>query len=100
MRTASIPPATFQGLFLVGNLAYLGAWLLAFKQPAQWQVMGAVCIALFFLLRVGGMWLLALRQEGEEGRAARRRAVLYTVVTLLAAGFWVVTAVRGLPAQG
>jgi hypothetical protein len=98
--SSRIPPAAFQGLFLVGNLAYLAAWLLAFKQPGSWQALGAACIALFFLLRVGGMWTLALRPEQDDPRGARRRAVLYTFVTLAAAAFWVVTAVRGVPQQG
>ncbi len=99
MRTANIPPAAFQVVFLVGNLAFLASWVLALSQPRGWQWMGPVLLGVFLLLRVGGMWTLTLR-AGAEDPLARKRAVLYTLVALAAAGFWVVTVMRGVPAEG
>lgn len=99
MRTAQIPPAAFQVAFLAGNLAFLGSWVLALSQPRGWQWLGPALVGLFLLLRVGGMWLLTLR-AGSEDPQARKRAVLYTLVALAAAGFWVVTVMRGVPVEG
>ena len=89
-----IPPAAFQAAFVLGNLAFLGAWVLALSRPAGWQWMGPVLLAAFLVLRVGGMWTLSLR-AGREDPLARKRAVLYTLVSLAAAGLWVFTVMRG-----
>lgn len=96
MRSSSsrIPPAAFQAAFIAGNLAFLGCWVLALSRPQGWQWLGPVLLALFLLLRVGGMWTLSLR-AGDEDPLARKRAVLYTFVALAAAGFWVFTVLRG-----
>jgi len=99
VRTAQLPPAAFQIAFLAGNLAFLGSWVLALSQPRGWQWMGPVLVGLFLVLRVGGMWLLTLR-AGSEDPQARKRAVLYTLVALAAAGFWVFTVLRGVPTGG
>lgn len=79
---------------LVGNICFIAAWAAALMRPNGWQVVGPVMLVAFLVLRVGGMWLYASRQQ--EGAAqARRTAVFTTVLALVAVGLWVLTVLRG-----
>ncbi len=79
---------------LLGNLAFIAAWGLALTRPAGWRWIGPVLLGVFLALRVGGMWLHALRNPDGTGRT-RRAAVLTTGVALLATALWVYTVMRG-----
>ncbi|MBJ6760357.1 hypothetical protein JGU66_06250 [Myxococcaceae bacterium JPH2] len=79
---------------LLGNIAFIGAWVVVLMHPTGWQVLGPVLLGLFLLIRVGGAWLYASRTPDPSGRV-RRSAVATTVIALFAVGLWVFTLLRG-----
>ncbi|WNG32857.1 hypothetical protein F0U60_04005 [Archangium minus] len=89
------PFLRLQLVLLLGNLAFIAAWAVALTRPPGWQWIGVVLLALFVVVRVGGMWLRA-RKYPDEGRS-RRAAILSTFVAALAVVLWVYTALRGAP---
>lgn len=79
---------------LLGNIAFLASWGVLLSRPSGWPVVGGILITLFFVLRVGGMWLYASRQT-DTAPQARRAAIFTTLIALVGLGLWVFTAVRG-----
>ncbi|WP_338871774.1 hypothetical protein [Myxococcus stipitatus] len=77
-----------------GNLAFIGAWVVLITRTNGWLVIGPILLAVFALLRVGGMWLYAARQT-ENLERARRAAIFTTFLTLAGIGLWVFAALRG-----
>jgi hypothetical protein len=87
------PYLRLQLALLFANVIFIAAWAVALIRPAGWQWMGAVLLALFVVVRVGGMWLRARKYPDEAGRS-RRAAILSTLVAVLAVALWVYTALR------
>jgi hypothetical protein len=87
------PFLRLQLLLLLGNIAFIGAWVLALYRPTGWQWMGVLLLAFFVAIRVGGSWL-RVRQFPDVARRTRRAAILSTVVALLAVALWIYTALR------
>ncbi|WP_253993581.1 hypothetical protein [Myxococcus qinghaiensis] len=79
---------------LLGNVAFLASWGVVLARPSGWLVVGPILLALFVLLRVGGMWLYA-RQQPEGSDRIRRAALFTTLLALVGVGLWVATALRG-----
>ena len=90
-----IPPAAFQAAFVLGNLAFLGAWVLALSRPAGWQWMGPVLLALFLVLRVGGMWTLQPARRQTRTRSPASAPCSTPSSRSRPRGFWVFTVLRG-----
>jgi len=87
------PYLRLQLALLFANVVFIAAWFMALKRPAGWQWMGGALLALFVVVRVGGMWLRARKYPDEAGRS-RRAAILSTLVAVLAVALWVYTALR------
>ncbi|NTX10055.1 hypothetical protein FJV41_39840 [Myxococcus llanfairpwllgwyngyllgogerychwyrndrobwllllantysiliogogogochensis] len=79
---------------LLGNVAFLASWGVLLSRPSGWLVAGPILLALFVILRVGGMWLYA-RQQTEGSPRIRRAALFTTLLAFVGVGLWVLTAVRG-----
>jgi hypothetical protein len=92
VRTPNTLSPRMQLLALLGNLALVGAWsLVMFRPGAWWFGVGAGLLVSFLALRIAPLWAQA-RALGTP--AARRIALVYTVVGLAAAALWVYSATR------
>ncbi|MCY1032833.1 hypothetical protein OV207_15290 [Corallococcus sp. BB11-1] len=88
------PSLPYPAVLLLGNVAFIAAWIVVLKRPEGWQVVGPVLLALFLVLRVGGVWRYAKNNPDPTGRA-KRSAVISTVLALLAVALWVFTLLSG-----
>ena len=81
-----------QMMALLGNLALVGAWALVMFRPGPWWLpVGAGLVVAFLALRVAPLWAQA-RALGTP--AARRIAVIYTVVGVAVGALWAYSAVQ------
>lgn len=79
---------------VLGNLAFIGSWVLVFYKPAGWLGLSLTLLLTFLVLRVGAAWWQA-RQSPDEGGLKRRAAIVTTVLAVLAVGLWAFSIVYG-----
>lgn len=79
---------------ILGNLAFIGSWVLVFYKPAGWLGLSLTLLLAFLALRVGAAWWQA-RQFPDEKGIQRRAAIITTVLAVLAVGLWAFSIVYG-----
>lgn len=82
-------------LSLLGNVAFIGSWLVVLRKPAGWLPLGLGLLAVFLVLRVGGAWWQARQAPPEATAHYRRAAVITTVLAVVAVGLWAFSVVYG-----
>lgn len=80
---------------LLGNVAFVGSWLVMLRKPEGWLPLGVALLAVFLVLRVGGAWWQVRQAPPEATAHFRRAAVITTVLAAVAVGLWAFSVVYG-----